>query len=124
MKYKRYIGNGKNAFQCLQFCKLNRLAYSKKIDKHDITSRTKIVNMEVLQNENASSMEKMLLFAYFYHSKNGKNFSESEYKYFKKFIIAFGKKNLYEIFENFASKTSCVGIKEDETHYRIIYFSK
>lgn len=123
MKYKRYIGKGHCAFQSMLFCKINRLAYSKKIDKYDITSRTRIITMDIIESESASSMEKMLLFAYFYHIKKGDNFSESEYNYYKKLIIAFGKKKLMEIMQYFNSKDGCVGIKEDSNNFRIVYFT-
>jgi hypothetical protein len=123
--YKRYISQGNNAKESMIFCKVNRLAYSKRIDKHDITSRTRIILMDTIDNHNGASMEKMILFAYFYNIKNN-NFSETEYKYYKKLIIAYGKNKLNNILEHFSSKDGCVGIKEedDENKYRIIYFAK
>jgi len=122
--YKRYIGTGFTARQALLFCKVNRLAYSKKINKHDITSRTRIILMDIIDNETAASMEKMLIFAYFYNIKNNNDFSEAEYKFFKKLIIAYGKQKLNSIFDNFSSKDGCVAIKEEENKYRIVYFTK
>ena len=121
--YKRYIGLGINPKEALLFCKVNRLAYSKKFDKHDITSRTRIILLETIGDESAATMEKYLLFAYFYNRKSKDSFTESEYKYYKKLIIACGKKKLEEIFEYFSSTDACVGIKEDDTHYRIVYFT-
>ena len=122
--YKRYISNGDTAKQAMLFCKVNRLAYSKKLNKHDITSRTNIIQLDSINDETAANMEKMLLFAYFYYIKNNNDFSEAEYKYYKKLIVALGKKKLHDILDNFSSKTGCVGIKEDEDKYRIVYFSK
>ena len=121
--YKRYIGNGDTPKQALIFCKVNRLAYSKEINKTDITSRTRIILMNSIDNESAASMEKMLLFAYFYNLKNNVDFSESEYMYYKKLIIAFGKNTLLKIIEIFSSSDGCVAIKEAEHKYRIIYFA-
>ena len=121
--YKRYIGRGINAKEALLFCRVNRLAYSKKFDDYDITSRTKIILMELIDNETASNMERMLLFAYFYKINKNNEFSKSENKYYKKLKEAYGKKNLNEILDNFCSKEGCVGIKEAENKYRIIYFT-
>ena len=61
--YKRYISNGDTAKQAMLFCKVNRLAYSKKLNKHDITSRTNIIQLDSINDETAANMEKMLLFA-------------------------------------------------------------
>jgi len=124
--YKRYVGHGLNVNQALLFCRVNRLAYYKKISKNDITSRTNITLMENIDNATASRMEQMLIFAYSYKNKtkNGQEFSDSEYEYYKKLVIAFGNQKLNEIFTSFNSMNSCVGIKEDEEHYRIIYFTK
>jgi hypothetical protein len=122
--YKRYLGTGFTARQALLFCKVNRLAYSKKINKHDITSRTRIILMDVIDNETAECMEKMLLFSYFYNIKNNNDFSESEYNQYKKLIIAYGKQKLNSIFENFSSKDGCVAIKDNDNKYRIVYFTK
>ena len=122
--YKRYIGYGTTAKESLLFCKMNRLAYSKKINKFDITSRTNIIFMDTIKNETDASMEQMLIFAYFYNLKKNNDFSETEYKYYKKLIIAFGKAKLNKIFENFSSTDSCIGIKHDHKTFRIIYFTK
>ena len=122
--YKRYIGYGLTAKEALLFCKVNRLAYSKKISKYDITSRTRIILMNNIENESASSMEKILLFAYFYSINNNNDFTESEYSNYKKLIIAFGKEKLNNILDLFSSKDGCVGIKEDDNSFRIIYFTK
>lgn len=124
--YKRYVGHGLNVNQALLFCRVNRLAYSKKISKNDITSRTNITLMENIDYATASRMEQMLIFAYSYKNKanNGTEFTETEYEYYKKLVIAFGNQKLNEIFTSFNSKNSCVGIKEDDEHYRIIYFTK
>ena len=121
--YKRYIGCGVNAKEALLFCRVNRLAYSKKFDDYDITSRTKIILMELIDNETASNMEKMILFAYFYKRNRNTDFSNNENKYYKKLKTACGKKKLNEILDNFCSKEGCVGIKEAENKYRIIYFT-
>jgi hypothetical protein len=124
--YKRYVGYGINVNQALLFCRVNRLAYSKKISKNDITSRTNITLMENIDNATASRMEQILILAYSYKNKtkNGTEFTESEYEYYKKLTIAFGIRKLNELFSSFNSKNSCVGIKEDDEHYRIIYFTK
>lgn len=122
--YKRYICNGDTAKQAMLFCKVNRLAYSKKINKQDITSRTSIIQLDNIDNESGANMERMLLFAYFFYIKNNNGFSDAEYKYYKKLTIALGRKKLHEILDNFSSKTSCVGIKEAENKYRIVYFTK
>lgn len=121
--YKRYIGSGETPKQALISLKINRLGYSKKLDKNDITSRTSILFVNNIDNCSAATMEKMLLFAYFYHNKSGSNFSESEYNYYKKLIIAFGKNNVNNIFSSFCSKNSCIALLESENKYRIIYFN-
>ena len=122
--YKRYIGTGINVKEALLLCKVNRLAYSKNFDDYDITSRTRIILMDIIENETAANMEKMLLFAYFYKIHKNKELSTSENKYYKKLKNAYGKKNLNEILDNFCSKEGCIGIKETVNKYRIIYFTK
>jgi hypothetical protein len=122
--YKRYIGHGNTVNEALMFCKINRLAFTKKIKKHDITSRTTIILMDTINNETASNMEKILLFAYFYSIKKDDDLGASEYKYYKKLLISFGKEKLTRIFTNFSSSSSCVGIKQDDKKFRIIYFTK
>ena len=122
--YKRYIGHGNTVKEALMFCKINRLAYTKKIKKHDITSRTNIILMDTINDESASNMEKILLFAYFYSIKKDDDLGESEYKYYNKLIIAFGKEKLNLILKNFSSSSSCVGVKQADKKFRIIYFTK
>lgn len=121
--YKRYIGRGVNAKEALLFCRVNRLAYSKKFDEYDITSRTKIILLEIIDNETAANMEKMLLFTYFYKINKNNELSKSENKCYKKLKEAYGKKKLNEILDYFCSKEGCVGIKESTNKYRIIYFT-
>ena len=122
--YKRYIGYGNTPKQALIFSKINRLGHSKKLDKKNITSRTSIKFVENIDSCSAATMEKILLFGYFYHNKNGCDFSESEYNNYKKLVIAFGRTNVHDIFDSFCSKNSCIALLEEENKYRIIYFTK
>jgi hypothetical protein len=122
--FKRYIGCGNTPNQCLIFLKINRLGYSKIINKNDITSRTSILFVDNINNCSASIMEQILIFGYLYYTKNGINFSDTEYNHYKKLIIAFGKNNLNNIFNNFCSTNSCIALLESDNQYRIIYFTK
>jgi len=124
--YHRYIGRGDNAKSAFLFCRVNTLGHTKKLDDHNMTSRTCVYFVDNIDGVSGAKMEQMLIFAYSYSCNIDKPTripTNSEYAYYKKLIIYFGKKKYNKIMDNFQSNYSCIGLKEQDGIYRFIYYS-